>query len=139
MPKRTTYTDPRKVAKAIGKLPGLAERELDDATESIASRTASLAASRARAVGGVASLVAGSIRAQGNTVVMDGSGQLRDGPRQTVADVMWGAEFGSGRYAQFMPYRPGKGYFLYGTLAAETARNMDTYSEALDDALEAMK
>lgn len=139
MPRKTSYTDPKKVAKALGKLPRLADRELTDATKDIASRTADAARSRARALGGVATLVAGAIRAQGNAVVMDGSASLRDGPRQTIADVMWGAEFGSGRYSQFMPYRAGTGYILYGTLAAGTAENMDTYSEALDDALQVMR
>jgi hypothetical protein len=50
------------------------------------------------------------------------------------APFFFGAEFGSGKYHQFQPWRgggPGAGYFLYPTIRAETVPILGIYSEAV--------
>lgn len=135
--KVTTYKDAKGVGRALAHIAPQAQRHLDAEAAKIASDMATMAQGRARSAGGIAGRVAPFIHARGASIVMDGSGQLRDGPRQTIGDVMFGAEFGSGHFRQFSPWNS-RGYFLYGTLAASTADNMDRYSEALDDALDAI-
>jgi len=151
MPKTTTYRTIAGLNKALRKLPKEATVRLRDASVEIAADVAKKARTRALSVGGVAKLVAPTIRATRDKVpvVKVGSakrlpphnGKRRTGPRQTVADVTMGAEFGGGkrpRTAQFMPVkRPG--YFLYATVEDEADNIMESYSEALLDAMKAIK
>ena len=133
--------------RALASLPKLAAEELRQASLAIAQHVADDARGRAIRVGGVARLVAPSIKATRDrvpAVKQGGSGKLpatsrtRAGSRQTVGDVMWGAEFGGrGRPTtqQFQPHLGTRGYFLWPTVRARSDDTQKRYSEALDEAL----
>ena len=128
--------------RALRALPKEASAQLRDASQEIAGEVADKARSRAAGMGGVAAKVAPSIKASRDripVVKMGGSKKLergRSGDRQTVGDVIWGAEFGGqGRTTtqQFLPHRGQDGYFLWP--AVREADIGERYSEALLDAL----
>ncbi len=137
MAKTTRYDSVKGVNRALSRVPDRALSEVEQAQADAAARIAQEAAGRARATGGAATLVAGHIRAAGPSVVMDGAGQIRPGPRQTIGDVMWGAEFG-GSQPQFNAYRAG-GYFLWPTMRERLDGDMEAYGDALGDALDGVK
>ena len=135
MARVTVYNTVDGLNAALRRLPADVTRKLRDASVGIASNVATKAGSRARSVGGVAVLVAPSIKATRDRVPvikMGGSGK-----NQTIGNVIWGAEFGSSRFPQFQP--PTKpGYFLWATVADESGEIMDAYGDALGDALDAI-
>lgn len=105
--------------------------ELDDGIRRLGETVAEFIAKDARAaavsLGSVAGLVAPSVRADGDTVQLGGSGYPMAG----------GAEFGSTRYPQFQPWRgsgPEGGYFLYPTVRRDSARIDETAAKVVDDA-----
>lgn len=157
MAKTTDYNTIAGLNAALRKLPKEATAKLRDASAEIAGKVASDAAAKARSVGGVAKYVAPSIRVRRDRIPMvqmgnssrlptagDGWSRSRTGSRQTVGDVIWGAEFGGGltpNTRQFMPWRGsshGAGYFLWPTVRDNRLEIAATYSEALLEALEAI-
>jgi hypothetical protein len=73
-------------------------------------------------------------------VVMGGSAPLpprehpRRGKKQTVGNVMWGAEWGSNQYTQFeKPVKRGR--MLWPTVDEQSDEMMRRWSSALADAL----
>jgi hypothetical protein len=159
MAKMTPCKNVAGLNKALRQVPKEANVQLRDASVEIAANVASIASKRARSVGGVAALVAPTIKATRDRipVVKMGSSQKlptagngwtnnsRSGARQTIGDVIWGAEFGGGARpstSQFSPWLgsgPGAGYFLYPTIRGMQRYIQDTYSEALYDALQKVK
>lgn len=149
--KTTTYTTIAGLNKALRKLPKEASTELRNASLAISRDIAKEAAGRARSQGGLAALVAPSIKAKydrvpaikmGSTAKLPEEGSdwthSRGGSRQTIGDVIWGAEFGGkGRATtqQFMEHRGTRGYFLWPTVRDNSDEMQDRYSEALLDAL----
>lgn len=147
MAKMSGYTNVAGLNKALKTLPKEASKRLRDAAQSIAIDVAATAAGRASAIGGVAKYVAPTIKAPRDrvpVVKMGGNSRLpgdRSGERQSVGDVIWGAEFGGGARPstrQFSPHKGRTGYFLWPTVRAENQDIADAYSEALLDALEAI-
>lgn len=149
--RQSTVTLPG-LRRMLRQLPRAASAELRDASMDVARKVAARASSTASGQGGVAGLVAGSIRARRDrvpVVQMGGSARLplsgngwerksRRGGQQTVGEVIWGAEFGSVRWRQFEPWRgndDGAGYFLWPTIRAMRATIEAEYSGALRDAL----
>ena len=147
-----TYTV-KGLNKALKSLPALAKAELRQASLDIAELVADDARQRARLEGGLGMLVAPSIVATRDSVprVKEGSakklpahsdGRARTGARQTVGDVMWGAEFGGGRRPTTRQFRPWRGsgsdagYILYPAVRRNAERTGELYSEALDAALQ---
>jgi hypothetical protein len=141
--------------RALRSLPREASARLRDASVKIAAHVADDARTRAlRQAHGPGRLVAPSIKATRDRVpvVRQGStrrlpprnGKQRQGSRQTIGDLMFGAEFGGGARAstqQFLPWRGSSeraGYFLYPAVRANSAATGAAYSEALDDALQAI-
>jgi hypothetical protein len=150
MAKVSTYHTIEGLNVALRQLPKHLSARMRDASGDIAADIASAAASRARSVGGVAKLVAPTIKARRDRVPVvqmggnatlptsgDGWTRSRSGARQTIGDVIWGAEFGGGgpRTSQFLPQRD-PGYFLWPTIEAQGDAIDERYSEALLDALE---
>lgn len=149
MTRTYTYSSIAGLRRTLRALPKEAQARLRDASQAIASDVAASASRRALSVGGVARYVAPTIRASRDRVpkvVMGGTRRLpsrgdrpRRGGRQTVGDVIWGAEFGSDRFRQFSPWRGndrGAGYFLWPTVRGEAPEIMDRYGEALMDAVD---
>ena len=154
--KTTTYTTVAGLNKALAKLPKEASAELRTAAKEIASDIAGEAQGRARGLGGLAEVVAPTIKAARDRVPvikMGSSAKLpkfgrtpqggfwertRSGSRQTIGDVIWGAEFGGGAREstrQFLPHKGQTGYFLWPTVRDRSDEMQDRYSEALLDAL----
>lgn len=150
--KTTTYTTVKGLNRALAKLPKEASAELRTASKAIAQDIADEAAGRARGQGGLAALVAPSIKAardrvpvvrMGSTARLPPQGsdweRGRSGSRQTIGDVIWGAEFGGGAREstrQFLPHKGQTGYFLWPTVRDNSDDMQDRYSEALLNALE---
>lgn len=136
--------------KYLRMLPKEAATELRAASNDIASQIASEAAGRARGLHPTAQLVAGTIKARRDRVpiIAEGGsrklpahsdGRARTGARQTVGDIVWGAEFGSDRYTQFPKWRgngKGAGYFMWPTVDDRSAWMLQEWSAALDRALQ---
>lgn len=136
--------------KTLRSLPEVASDQMRAASKDIAEDVAEEAASRARAGHPAARLVAGALSTPGSripTVKLGGSrrlpphsdGRQRRGKRQTVGDVIWGAEFGGGRRPatrQFPPHKGRTGYFLWPTVRANSRDIRARYSAALDKALQ---
>lgn len=136
--------------KTLRYLPEAAGNQMREASKEIAGDVASEAASRARGGHPAARLVAGALSTPSSripTVKLGGSrklaphsdGRQRRGKKQTVGDVIWGAEFGGGRRPetrQFPPHRGRLGYFLWPTVRANSRDIKDRYSRALDAALQ---
>jgi hypothetical protein len=158
MPTKTTFYSVPALNKTLRKLPKSASAKLRDASQVIAGRIADDAAGRARSLGGLAALVAPTIRSgrdrvpvvrmgDSSRLPLSGNGWERDrsGSRQTVGDIIWGAEFGGGARSttqQFQPWRgsgDGAGYFLWPTVRDDREFIRDEYSDALLDALKEMK
>lgn len=154
MTKTTTYKTVAGLNKALARLPKEASAQLRTASKDIAGDIADEAADRARGQGGLAALVAPTIRATRDRVpkVLMGSARKlpeegsdwthgRGGSRQTIGDVIWGAEFGGGARAstvQFLPHKGRSGYFLWPTVRDRSDETQARYSEALMDALESI-
>jgi hypothetical protein len=148
MAKTFTYTNIAGLNRTLNALPKVAQAEMRNASLEIAEDVAREAASRASAQGGVAALVAPTIKAKRDRVPkveMGGSkrlpadGRRRSGPRQTIGDVIWGAEFGSDRFRQFRPWRGNgslAGYFLWPAIRDDAADILDRYGEALMNAVD---
>ncbi len=133
--------------KTLNRLPKEMQARRRDASVGIADDVAQEARGRAQSggVAKVAKYVAPTIRAVRDrtpVVRMGGSTKLppRNGvPRvsdgQTVGDVMWGAEFGSGESRQFMPWggtSDSAGYFLWPAIRMDEI--VEQYAEAVEDA-----
>ena len=128
--------------RALRALPKEASAELRDASQEIAGEVADKARAKASGMGGAAAKVAPTIKARRDRVPVVAMGSKkriergRSGDRQTVGDLIWGAEFGGrGRNTtqQFLPHRGQDGYFLWP--AVREADIGERYSEALLDAL----
>lgn len=138
MTKTTTYRRPQDVTRALHRLPDVAARELERASQDNAGDLGPAIRSAGARLGGVAPYVAASVRVDGATVVVGSEAPLPSG-RATVGDVLFGAEFGSDAFAQFQPWRgagDGAGYFIWPTVDAESGQLRDAWSEALADALD---
>ena len=154
MAARATFKSVEGLNKALRKLPKAAVTQLRDASQEIAGRVADDARARAQGLGGLAALVAPTIRAgrdrsplvkMGNSSPLpeEGAGweHERGGPNQTIGDAMWGAEFGGGRRPttrQFSPWRGSgqdAGYFLYPAIRQDEPWIEERYGDALDDAM----
>jgi hypothetical protein len=136
--------------KTLRSLPEEAGDQMRVASKEIADDVASEAATRARGGNAAARLVAGALSTPSSripTVKLGGSrklaphsgGRARRGKRQTVGEVIWGAEFGGGRRpstTQFAPHRGRQGYFLWPTIRANSRDIKARYSRALDKALQ---
>ncbi len=153
MTAKVTYYTVAGLNKSIRKLPKEAKAHLRDGAEKIAKKVADDARGRARQVCGVAALVEPTIRSgrdtvpvvkMGNSTRLPATGngwqRNRTGPRQTIGDVIWGAEFGGGARPttqQFRPWRgrdEGAGYFLWPAVRGDRQFIADAYSDALKDA-----
>lgn len=155
MPKTTTYRNVAGLNKALRSLPKEASAELRKASKVIAADIATEAQGRARAQGGLAAIIAPTIRAStdrvpavkmGSTASLPTSGNgwthPRTGARQTIGDVIWGGEFGGGARdttQQFLPHRGRLGYFLWPTVRDRSDDIDARYSEALDAALQDLR
>lgn len=153
MAKSMTFYNVAGLNKTLRTLPKTASANLRDASQAIADKVASDARGKASAQGGVAALVASTIRPgrdrvplvrMGSSAKLPSDKRSRTGNRQTIGDVIWGAEFGGGARPttrQFKPWRgndTGAGYFLWPTVRGdrdfiETAYG-DAILEAIDDA-----
>lgn len=137
--------------RSLRELPKTATVELRDASLDIATTVASLARARAALVGGVYRHVGPTIQARRDripVVAIGGSAKLparsdgvaRRGGRQTVGDVLWGAEFG-GRARpstmQFLPHLGTTGYALWPTVRDQSDETRERYVDALDQAMSA--
>lgn len=155
MPKTIVFYRVEDLYRTLRMIGPEASERLRDASQSIADKVAADAAANARSVGGVARLVAPTIRGKRDripAVVMgsreklplsgDGwSRKSRKGRRQTIGDVIWGAEFGGAtgtmsdrRTTQFMPWRGnshGAGYFLFPAVR----QNREFIEQAYGDAI----
>jgi hypothetical protein len=148
--KVSKYNSVAGLARALRQLPAEATQQLRRASLDIAGDVAGDARTQATRVGGVARYVAPTIQGtrdrvpairMGSTTQLPSTRRNRSGSRQTVGDVMWGAEYGGGRRVttrQFKPYRgsdTGAGYFLWPTIRADHDQIDTRYSRALLDAL----
>ena len=140
--------------RALRQLGPEASKRLRDASVEIAGKVADDARSRALRGSGAARLMAPSIKGTRDRVpaVRQGSsrrlpprhGRARTGARQTIGDLMMGAEFGGGSRSttrQFLPWRGSSssaGYALYPAVRENAAATGEAYSAALDDALQAI-
>lgn len=141
MARPATYTSAKDLLRALGELPDLAREHIVDSLRESAGELAVDAARRARAVQGVAALVAPAIVVMddddGAVVTVRGERSIGPGPSRTVADVFWGAERGGQHRPetmQFLPYRP-EGYFMGPALDEAEDAIVDRGGEALEDAL----
>lgn len=155
MAAKVTYYSVAGLNKSIRRLPKEAKVHLRDGAERIAKKVAADAQGRAKSQGGVAALVAPTIRSGRDTVPivkMGDSSPLpgdRKGKRQTVGDVIWGAEFGGGKHGrgnptrgggyttQFLPWRGrdgSAGFFLFPAVRDDKEYIRDTYTDSLADA-----
>lgn len=150
--KTTTFPTIAGLNKALRKLPKEATVELRNRSVVIAAREADKAKSEATSQGGLAALVAPSIRStrdrvpkisMGNSKRLPArNGRARSGPNQTIGNVIWGAEFGGQRREttqQFKPWLGHTGHFLYPTIRADSDEIHAEYSDALLDALKEIK
>lgn len=112
--------------KAIGPE---AQKELREASKSVATFVANDARSAAYSLGGVAGHVAPSIRPVGGVA---GAGVSFGGAAYPMAG---GAEFGSYRFKQFQPWRgngPGAGYFVYPSIRRDADKIVSEFTDAVD-------
>lgn len=126
--------------KVLRAIPKEADREVRAASARIAQGLASKAEARARSLGGVADLIAPTIRAGRDRVPlvrMGGSkrlppreGRARTGPNQTVGNLIWGNEWGSRRFRQF-PEPVKRGRVLWSTLHDEYDASMEEWGDAV--------
>jgi hypothetical protein len=133
--------------KMLNDLPKEVQARIRDESVAIAADVATEARGRALSggVAKVAKYVAPTIRAtrdRAPVVRMGGSGKLppRNGVFRsaTVGDVMWGAEFGSARHKQFMPWggnSDSAGYFLWPSIRLDEA--VERWADAVEDAMKA--
>lgn len=140
---------------ALRRLPRELQGEVRQASRDIASDIASEAERTARAQGGIAAMVAPSIKALTDrypTIQMGGEGRLptsgdgwsrrRAGRAQRVGALWAGAEFGGGppRTPQLAshPHRGTRGYFLYPTVRDRQDEALGRWVDALQNALDAI-
>lgn len=116
---------------------------LRDASQEIAKDVASQAQARGAGVSKLyARYVAPTIKASRDrvpVVKMGGTKRIRKGDRQSVGDVIWGAEFGGrGRSTtmQFLPHLGTTGYALWPTVRELQPDIGERYSDALLGILE---
>lgn len=154
--KTSAYNSVAGLNRALRTLPKEATEQLRVASLDIAQDVAGEARGRAVRVGGVARYVAPTITGtrdrvpavkMGANTKLPSTNRNRAGSRQTVADVMWGAEYGGNREStgtpkghttQFNPFRGsghGAGYFLWPAVRANSDDIQERYSQALLDAL----
>jgi hypothetical protein len=139
--KTTTYTTVAGVNKTLRAVPKVADKELRNESQDIATDIAEEAGRRGRSLGGVAKYVPfKGLRDRVPVVRMGGSKRLpttnrpRRGDKQTVGNVMWGAEWGSHRYAQFgKPVKRGR--MLWSTVDEMSDEMMRRWGDALGRAL----
>ena len=147
MAKTLTFYQVAGLNRALRKLPKTANANLRDASQVIAEKVAKDAAGNARSDGGVAALVAPTIRSGRDrvpVVKMGGSARLpgprnRNGKRQTIGDVIWGAEFGGGARPttqQFKPHLGQTGYFLWPTVRGDREFIEKEYGDAILEAID---
>ena len=148
-----TYSSVAGLNKSIRRLPKEAKAKLRDGSEKIAKKVAEDAQNRARGQGGLAAIVGTTIRSgrdtvpvvrMGNSTRLPTSGngwqRNRTGTRQTIGDVIWGAEFGGGARPETSQFRPwkgssdGAGYFLWPTVRGDREYIANAYEEAMADA-----
>jgi hypothetical protein len=138
------------LSKMLKDLPKEVQKRIRDASQAIAGDVASEARGRASGPGvaRVAKYVAPTIKAPrdrvpvvqmgGSTPLPPRNGVPRVGSSQTVADVMWGAEFGSNRHTQFQPWggtSDSAGYFLWPSIRVDEA--LEKWGKAVDEAMKA--
>lgn len=124
MAKLTTDNSIAGLNRRLAKLPKAAKVRLREGSVRVAAMVADQAGGLARQVGGVLKYVAPTYRAVTDgvpTIRFGGRGKLptsgngwqhsRQGDRQTVGDVIWGAEFGGSKPGaeQFLPWRGNQG------------------------------
>ena len=142
--KITYYNTIEGLNRAVRAVPKEAAPRLREASGRIAGDVASVAASRARSVGGPLRRVAPTIKAGKDRVPvvrMGGTTRMRKGKNQTVGNLMWGAEFGGRAQPttqQFLPHLGRTGYALWPTVRAMSGDIREEYSKALRDALRAI-
>lgn len=138
--------------RTLRALPREASVKLRDASQVIAAKVSTDASGAARAQGGLSAIVAPTIRAgrdrvpvirMGNSSRLPASGngweRARGGSRQTIGDVIWGAEFGGGARPttrQFRPHKGQTGYFLWPTVRGDGDFIEKAYGDALMEAVD---
>lgn len=118
------------LSKSLRVLDKSLQRELRAAGKDVATKVAGLAKARAYALGGVAAKTAPSIKPSAGVT---SAGVAFGGDAYPFAG---GAEFGSGRYRQFDPWRGNgsdAGYFVYPAIRSSADEIEETYSEHVDD------
>ena len=155
MAKTLTFYQVEGLNRTLRALPREATAKLRDASQAIAAKVASDAAAAARSQGGIAAIVAPTIRAgrdrvplvrMGNSSPLPTSGngwtRGRSGKRQTIGDVIWGAEFGGGARPTTRQFKPwlgndtGAGYFLWPTVRGDREFIENAYGDAILDAVD---
>lgn len=157
--KTFVYNNVAGLFKMLGGLSKEAADQLRTEAQGIAADIASAAASEATSQGGVAALAAPAISAPRDripTVRMGSSKKLpesgagwersRKGKRQTIGDIVFGAEFGGSRgtrssrhTSQFLPWRgngDAAGYFLWPTVREMSSDMQERYGDALLKAID---
>jgi hypothetical protein len=115
--------------RALKVMGGDLPKELRAANKAVATFVTADAKSAAESLGGVAALVAPSIKASAGAT---SAGVAFGGPAYPMAG---GAEFGAYQYPQFHPWRgngPGAGYFVYPAIRQDVDRIETEYHNALE-------
>lgn len=113
------------LSRALRAIGPEAQKELKEASRSVAGFVASDAASAARSIGGVAGHVAPTIKAVGGVA---GAGVAFGGSAYPMAG---GAAWGSIRFKQFKPWLGHIGYFPYPQIKSNEDRIESEYGDAI--------
>jgi hypothetical protein len=144
--KATSYATVDGLSAALRSLGPEASKRLRDASQAIASDMAADARMKAAGIGGAMQLVAPTFVGTRDRVPALKAGGTRripgrSGDRQTVGDLLWGAEFGGRgrpRTMQFLPHLGTTGYAFWPAVRAGADDAMADWSQALADALDAI-
>lgn len=151
--KTVRFSSVPRLRSALRAYPKELRRELTDASQEQADLVVQLAQGKAAGIGRQQARVASTLAAYRRTtptIKMGGTAKLRPRPRrprtttgwarQTVGDIMWGAEFGSFRFPQFPPRTPrlgrgNAGLFLWPAIRESLDDVRDEYARALEGGL----
>ena len=120
----------RELSRALKNIGPEAQKELREASRTVAGFVASDAAAAARSLGGVAAHVAPSISPVGG---VSSAGVAFGGSAYPMAG---GAEFGSVRFKQFKPWLGHKGYFPYPQIVDNEDRIVEEFTGAVNKVIE---
>lgn len=143
MAKMTTLSGIEGLNRALRSLDKLVKAELTDASKALVGPLADEARSKAASLGGAWKYVGPTIKAEKSSKpsIKAGGNRLikgRSGSKQTVGDLLYGAEFGALRFTQFRPWLGKTGYAIWPTVREHEDDIAEKYSAALLAALDRM-